>query len=659
MCGISGILSHDPPQLSRIREMTQLLSHRGPDDEGFLIAGPNRIQSLGGKDTAQGVYAAGLAEAWREPANGCCLALGHRRLSIIDLTTRGHQPMSRSGRYWMIYNGEVFNYVELREALAAEGESFNSQTDTEVVLAAYARWGKNCFSRFNGMWALAIYDTLTGELILSRDRFGVKPLYYWKSPHCFAFASEIKAFTALEGWSATLNQTTAGRFLGLGAQDTGSETMFRDVNQIKPGHLMVLQTSQLSDSPSKHVEQECWYNLPVRPFSGTFDQASREFRELFSDAVNLRLRSDVPLGFCLSGGLDSSAILCTASDLLRKASAKTNLKSFTSCSNIARYDERGYAEEAASAACATPTYLYPDEEGLFRDLDKLVWAQDEPFASTSIYAQWCVFKASGAAGLKVMLDGQGADESLCGYHNFRRPFFQGLIASNDWRAAWREARAMRGNRRKACSILLRAIADHLLPKSTRASQTRKRRESKAPSWLNRDFFRSALLNSSDDIVARGGTASQLSIKLLSGAHVQALLHWEDRNSMAQSIESRVPFLDYRLVEFIVGLPDSFKIRNGATKAVLRSGLSEVVPSSILNRKDKLGFVTPEAEWATNSGKKQFLQAMEDAVELASPIISPQVLDDFDDISNRRKAYNPTIWRAICFSRWIKCFEVKL
>lgn len=657
MCGIAGIVSSDPEQLSRIRGMTRLIAHRGPDDEGFLFAGRGTQSNLGGQATPEGVYAAGLAHPWRAPAAGCFLALGHRRLSIIDLTVRGHQPMRRGQNLWMVYNGEVFNYLELREELVAKGCTFRTETDTEVIMAAYATWGLQCFERFNGMWAIAIYDASSGDLVLSRDRFGVKPLYYWHAPQGFAFASEIKAFGALKGWHPSCEKAVVGRFLALDTQDTDSRTMFEDVHQLSPGHLIVLHAESSASAASIAPRQQPWYNLRGRAFEGSFEDAAQRFRELFTDAVRLRLRSDASVGFCLSGGLDSSSILCTAAWLQQNLPGENSLQSFTSCSRLARYDERSYAEIAAAQAGASAAFIYPDEERLFRDLNTLIRAQDEPFSSTSIFAQWCVFSASADAGLKVMLDGQGADESLCGYHNFLRPFFRGLVESRQLAAAWHEANAVRGGTRKAVSALLRAVADNLVPDSGQRRQTFERRKRMAPRWMNREVLHSALTDPQDEIVARGRSAGELSVKLLNGAHVQALLHWEDRNSMAHSIESRVPFLDYRLVEFIVGLPDLFKIRNGQTKAVLRSGLRQIVPDEILDRKDKLGFVTPEAEWAEGPFRQLFKDYLMDSLEAARGILTPQLMTDFNAVLDGKRPYNTSFWRALCVGQWMKTFGV--
>lgn len=657
MCAIAGIISSDPARLARIRVMTRLLSHRGPDDEGFLIAGRSGAFSLGGTETTQGVYEAGLAAEWRHPGEGSFLALGHRRLSILDLSARGHQPMSRAGRYWIIYNGEIFNYLELREELARLGETFESGTDTEVILSAFAVWGRHSFARFNGMWAMAIYDMATGELTLSRDRFGVKPLYYLRTGGTFAFASEIKAFTGLGCWKPVCNKPVAGRFLALAAQDTGSETIFMDVEQVRPGHFVVMHPENMAKTGMANFAPECWYELRGSRFAGSFEEAAQKFRELFVDAVRLRLRSDVPLGFCLSGGLDSSAIVAAASSLLKDSETKSTLQSFTSCSLVPRYDERSYAEIAGSAAGAIQTFVYPDERELFERLSELVWTQDEPFASTSIFAQWCVFAASARSGIKVMLDGQGADESLCGYHNFLRPFFCGLLLTGDLRGAWQEAFEIRGRATKATSVLLRAAADIMIPNSLKAQQTRSRRLRNAPPWIDKEITRHALAVADQEIVARGQSAGELSVKLLSGAHVQALLHWEDRNSMAHSIESRVPFLDYRLVEFIVGLPDRFKIRDGCTKAVLRSGLRRIVPDAILDRRDKLGFVTPEAVWATGPGKHLFKACLLESLEVAQGLLTPQLVTDFGRVMEGQQPYDTSFWRALCLGQWIKTFGV--
>ncbi len=403
MCAIVGLLTRAQDASLHIGRMTTLLRHRGPDDEGYILAGPSGVRPLGGADTPNEVYRAdspfapaGKIES-QTAAAGAWLALGHRRLSILDLSPLGHQPMSYRDRYWIVFNGEVYNYLELRPELEAVGHRFRSHCDTEIILAAFAEWGTECFARFNGMWALAIYDAHTDELILARDRFGVKPLYYWATDSLIAFASEIKAFTCLPGWRPRVNGQAVHDFLLSGMQDHSRETMFADVFQLEPGCLARLNCGQWRAVKTGAPVQSSlavtrWYHLQPQPFKGSFADAAVRFRELLTDSVRLRLRADVPVGSCLSGGLDSSSIVCATHQLLRAQAATCDHKTFSACSEIKRFDEREYIKKVVAATGVVSHYVFPSLKNLFAELDQVIWHQDEPFAGTSIYAQWCVFK---------------------------------------------------------------------------------------------------------------------------------------------------------------------------------------------------------------------------------------------------------------------------
>src|SRR5579859_3237673 len=424
MCAIIGLISTKSGIWPYVREMANLLRHRGPDDEGYLLIGEGKPVCWGGEDTPTSAYAASTpyrplnklspSAASIQPA----LALGHRRLSILDLSPLGHQPMCYRDRYWIVYNGEVYNFLELRAELEAAGHRFLSHCDTEVILAAYAQWGTDCFGRFNGMWAMAIYDTQEQRLVLSRDRFGVKPLYFWQTSELFAFASEIKAFTCLPGWCARLNGQAVHDYLLSGLQDHSRETLFAGVFQLEPGHYAQMDcrplqgnrpASNATDLPVK-LEILRWYQITPAPFQGTFETAAARLRELLMDSVRLRLRSDVPVGSCLSGGLDSSSIVCATRQLLNAKGGDAGHKTFSACSEIERYDERRFIKQVVEATGVEPYYVFPAADGLIAEMDKVIWHQDEPFAGTSIYAQWCVFSSAAQQRMKVMLDGQGADE---------------------------------------------------------------------------------------------------------------------------------------------------------------------------------------------------------------------------------------------------------
>lgn len=645
--------------------MTALLRHRGPDDEGFLTVGRNGVTAWGGADTPPAAYQAEApfrpAARWEESNDTveAWLALGHRRLSILDLSPLGHQPMSYGGRYWIVYNGEVYNYLELRAELEAAGDRFLSHSDTEVILAAYARWGSQCLNRFNGMWALAIYDSQTQQLFLARDRFGVKPLYYWQSDGLLAFASEIKAFTVLPGWRARLDAQAAHDFLVSAHQDHSAHTLFADVRQLEPGHSLLLdgRACARGDNVAPTVQPTRWYQLNPVATDLPWPEAGPEFQRLLTDAVRLRLRSDVSVGSCLSGGLDSSSIVCLANRLLKEQNSQARQKTFSACSERREFDERPFIQHVVQATGVDAHEVFPTAEGLFGELDRLLWHQDEPFISTSIYAQWCVFGLAAQAGVKVMLDGQGADEHLYGYPGFQRPFLAGLMRRGLPGLVWQEARARQPRRSKALSAWTRALADTAIPLSTRNRFREQRQHRKAPAWLAHASLGATFPGPLAAKFHGYQDARGYSLEMLGGFNLQKLLHWEDRNSMAHSIESRVPFLDYRLVEFVVSLPDPYKIRDGQTKAVLRSGLRGLVPSAVLDRRDKMGFVTPEEIWATQSAAGPFAGALTAAVASSRGLLTPAAQSAWAEVSAGRARYRSDFWRMIAFGRWLELFKV--
>jgi len=347
MCGITVIISQQINS-SQIKRMNDLIRHRGPDDEGYVFFADEKSICVGGKDTPSDVF---IEPTPYQPIEliqdlklslDCHLAFGHRRLAIVDLSGLGHQPMCDSDRrYWITFNGEIYNHVELRTELEILGYKFISHSDTEVILAAYRQWGENCLSRFNGMWAFAIYDRQEDSIFVSRDRFGVKPLYYWVSPEgALAFASEIKQFTAMNGWRAKINPQRVYDFLAWGLTDHTDETLFDGVYQLAPGCCLTLKVKDYTDAIAEdgRLKTKSWYQLVPQVFSGSFEDASEAFRQHLTDAVALRLRADVPVGSCLSGGLDSSSIVCLMNQLLHKKNASSLQKTFSACADIKRFD---------------------------------------------------------------------------------------------------------------------------------------------------------------------------------------------------------------------------------------------------------------------------------------------------------------------------------
>lgn len=544
-----------PAEEETVARMTAALAHRGPDGEGLYAA--------------EGV------------------ALGHRRLAIIDLSDAGQQPFaSADGLLQLIHNGEVYNYRELRAELEAKGRRFHTATDTEVVLAAYEEWGDRCVERFNGMWAFALWDGRAQRLFCSRDRFGVKPFYYRFAGGRLAFASELKAFRADPQCRFEPNLRLVRDYVERDWFDHTDETFFTGITKLPPAHSLVLDRSGL--------RLERYWRLERRdPPPGDPVEA---VRALFLDSVRLRLRSDVHVGTCLSGGIDSSAIACSVDHLLRTEAESTRpvgdrQATFTVFFDVPGYDERPYARAIVDRTLAAPTWVSFDGDELVAQLPRIVEAHDEPFRSTSICAGWFVMRAAREAGVTVVLDGQGGDEVFAGYPAYYAARYADLLAKG---RAGEVARELAGQARtqgagRTAAMLARALAPARLEGPLRA------RRSGSDALLHPD------LRGVPETVewvdsSYADRLRTLMTRILTIRGLPELLHAEDRNSMAHSLEARVPFLDYRLVELSLSLDGGRLLERGTTKAILRHALADLLPPAVAARTDKLGFVTPEALW---------------------------------------------------------------
>jgi asparagine synthase (glutamine-hydrolysing) len=552
VCGICGIvrLEHEP-ESDTAREMLAELKHRGPDGEGFFSA-------LG-------------------------VAFGHARLAIIDLSDGGRQPFeSEDGTLQLMHNGEIFNYIELRAELERAGHRFRTATDTEVVLAAYEQWGDSCVQRFNGMWAFAIWDDRRQRLFCSRDRFGIKPFYYRWNGGRLSFASEPRAFRRDPQTILAPNLIAVRDFLEQGYTDHMSETFFASILQLPAAHSLVV------DKVGLHIERY-W---ELRPAPELADHVGA-FRELFVDSVRLRLRSDVPLGTALSGGLDSSAVAVAIDHLLRTerwsaGPVGDRQETFTAYFEGPAYDERTYADAVARRIASRPHFVTFDDQELVDVLPQVVESQGEPFGSSSIVAQWFVMREARRAGLKVMLDGQGGDEILAGYPTITWSYYLAdLVAAGRMITALREARAAGLGSR----AFVEALVTPFLPEDVRRRlRPRRRRQDLLVHPRLRGIERPSPPERSSLFADRLRTRYHT---VLAQLGLPELLRYEDRNTMAHSLEGRVPFLDHRLVELAYGLPAAELVRNGMTKVILREALRDLLPDEVRARRDKLGFVTPE------------------------------------------------------------------
>lgn len=590
------------------------------------------------------------------------LELASWRLSILDLSQHGHQPMTYAGgRFHVVYNGEIYNYAEIRAELTALGYTFESAGDTEVLLAAYQQWGTECLSRFLGMFAFCLWDAKQQTLFVARDRFGVKPLYYFIFDRGIAFASEIKQFTGLEGFRANANPSRLAEFLAYGFQDHTPETMFRHVHQLRGGECAVLSTRDWQ--PSHKLDTRAWYKLRGETgFDGTFEEATAGYCELFFDVIRLHLRSDVPIGSCLSGGMDSSSIVCVMDRLLQKAGQTEIQKTFSCVFEQPECDERPFMEAVEQATGADAHHVSPTSDDIISNLREQVWHQDEPFGNASVVAQGRLFRAVGQTSVKVMLDGQGGDEQLGSYLAFFGVHLLSTLRQWGIQTMLREAKACHQLHGWTFAQTIKSLLLWFAPATfSRFSRFKARQRT----WLRQTYLdeHNVRLNPALGLDNTERTSSLstswLSRMMLTKTTLPMLLHWEDRNSMAHSIEARVPFLDHRLVEFTLSLPDQFKTRNGVTKRILKAAMAGLVPEKVLNRTDKKGFATPEERWIRNDKGEFRKLLLRTANENPTLLSADDVQKELDLMLAGKRSFSNLFWRIITFGAWVEQFNVKV
>ncbi|HRJ84268.1 MAG TPA: asparagine synthase (glutamine-hydrolyzing) [Ignavibacteria bacterium] len=607
MCGISGIFNFDgaPVNEAQLREMNRVIHHRGPDGDGIYIEGNAGI--------------------------------GSTRLAIIDLREIANMPIyDTENRYVIVYNGEIFNYVELRNELLQKGHKFNTGSDTEVVLNAYKQWGEDCLHRLNGMWAFAIWDKTKKTLFCSRDRYGIKPLYFYKDDNKLIFGSEIKQILSC-GVDKTVNDETIYDYLVFHFIDHTENTFFKNITKVQAGHKFTIKNNEFKLSR--------WYNLPEVNYIRDEKNLYSDLYDLLYDSVRLRLRSDVEVGSCLSGGLDSSAIVCIMHEILHNEGKPEIQKTFTACYDDPLIDERPYVEEVIKQTNSTKYYLFPDVQGFRSDIDKMTYHQDEPYTGATVFAQWSVFKKIHEAGIKVVLDGQGSDEILLGYFSFF-PFHLKRNLLNPFKFISEYVNGV-----NTSNLGYNKFTQNLIYFNTGSVRYRHvMKNSRA--FVKNDFItahnRRDLFNQM--IAATGLEENRLSN--LWNISLPSLLRYEDRNSMAFSVEARIPFLDHRLVEYIFRIPLNKLIHKGWTKFALRESLKGRIPEDIRMRKGKLAFSVPQKKWL-----REITGYLEET--FTHDFRSGRFIDRDKVLGIIRSGYfnDKVLYRAFALEKWMKVFDL--
>jgi asparagine synthase (glutamine-hydrolysing) len=634
MCGIFGsaLIDKNSSQVSlmrQLRDAQEALLHRGPDDQGLELFS---------------------VDAGRN-ASGALLALGHTRLSIIDLSPGGHQPMhSGDTRYAIVFNGEIYNYRELRNELKGLGHCFVTDSDTEVLLVAWASWGVKVLRRLVGMFAFAVYDRADESLTLVRDGFGIKPLFYQHDKTGFRFASEISALLCLLDKKPETNLQQAYEYLVFGSYDNSETTFYTGIQHLLPGHVLRIELGSLNVSKA---ERWWWPSIAERS-TLSFQDAAAQLREMFLNNVRLHLRSDVPVGAALSGGIDSSAVVCA----MRHLEPDMPIHTFSFVARGSSVDEEKWVDIVNEHVGAIPHKVALQPNELVRDLNDLVLTQGEPFGSTSIYAQYRVFKAARDAGIVVTLDGQGADEMLAGYDGYPGSYVRSLLEKGQYVETLSFILAWSKGPNRTRKQGIRVLGSVLTPQSLETIARRLVGQNAKPRWLKLQNLLDSGVRMGFQKYPSSGKSEVLGRRLseqlrfsLTGGGLAALLRHGDRNAMRWSIESRVPFLTIDMTEFLLSLPESYLISSkGETKHIFREAMRGLVPDPILDRKDKIGFRAPEEEWLNSHGL-EILESISsqktDASFLNAEICRNHLKKLFDKKSNS----NSQAWRLLNYQAW--------
>lgn len=573
--------------------MNDLIIHRGPDDEGFYF-GEN-------------------------------FAFGHRRLAILDLSSDGHQPMSYLDKYIITYNGEIYNFIELREELQRYGYHFQSKTDTEVILASYHQWGNNCVEKFNGMWSFAIYDKDNKTLFLSRDRFGVKPMYYIDLDDKFVFGSEIKQLLSFKKkWY--VNKKILMDYLLIGFEDHTNETFFEGVKKLGASHNMTYNLK------THKYKKNQYYDFYKEPQNLSESASIADYQKKLFDSIRLRMRSDVKVGTCLSGGLDSSSVAAIASKIYRESS-QDKFIAIHAQSSEQKNDESQFAEAVVRHCDLDLATIQPTLEDFRNHIDEVIYTQEEPFGGPSVFMQYFLMEKSKALGCTVLLDGQGGDETLLGYERYYAAYINNLNFIDSFKFYLSSVKNS-----KLSLARLFAYTLYFTNSKLRISRIIKKNR-----YIKKEYLQHMSLKAIEKSTKSYKDIFSLQHGEIFSTQMPHLLRYEDKNSMMHSIETRLPFIDYRLVEFAVNTDSKFKIKNGWTKYILRKAIESFLPRDIVWRKNKLGFESPTQTWLASIDGE-----MHQSIKNSNIIkkIKKEVTYNRLSLSQKWRLYNVAKWEEI-------------
>ena len=627
MCGITGFYSQNRRMdTKRYYAAHCKIAHRGPDDEGFIYKNTNgHIEHLMGDDTIKELrdreYIVDKAPS--------SLMMGHRRLSIIDLSAHGHQPFCFKNLY-LVYNGEIYNYIELRQELQSFGYTFETDSDTEVFIKAYHCWEKEAFNKFNGMWAAAIYNHERNDLLLTRDRFGIKPLYYAMIENSLVFGSEIK-FVSSFMEKLYANEQMVYEYVRFNYLDHTDQTLFEGIMQVEPNSCMIFSENSIQIF---HYWELKKVDMPSK----------EDIEKSLKSAIKLRLRSDVEVGSLLSGGIDSSTIL----GIIDQEKYRKKFETFSAVFKEEKFSEKKYIDTFSTTNMdLIKHFIYPEAEKLLDNMEELIYTQEEPFRSLAVFSQYEIYKnIRETTRVTALLNGQGADEIFTGYTDYYYAYLLELLRQFDFIRFASEFKAFMCNRGisipgLAKQLLITFLSRCFRPKNKHRIFKKKFKVTQKPNKF-KNLLKSSLYSS------------------LTFSALREYLRYEDRNSMRFSLESRLPFLDFNVVEKAFSLSDEQKIKNGVSKAILREIAKNKIPDEILYRKDKMGFVSPQKIWQktllADDLDKTFGQIRKEGI--FHFIDSEQIYSLYEAYKNGHFDDWAFIWRIYCLYKWKKVWSIQ-